>query len=195
MLPFGPPTPSALTPSTRLYRTCSCVLRRPTPLASDQHLSLDCESMEHQLGAFLGPRPALEDLQRVLHSFANVVVQLSGGEPLSPEILTKIRHGDGWLPTNIKFVGMTMSFESFHNLLAGELDNISPTPAMGAITSRVSVSWRTLLMGMSAMMMMGRPLPQSTPAMKPGGGRMPRRPHGASIRGRDRRSLTRRSSS
>ena len=62
--------------------------------ASDQHLSLDCESMEHQLGAFLGPRPALEDLQRVLHSFANVVVQLSGGEPLSPEILAKIRHGD-----------------------------------------------------------------------------------------------------
>jgi hypothetical protein len=49
-------------------------------------LNFDYASLGHQLHVFLGPRPTQEDLHHVLFSHANVTTQLSGGEPLSPEI-------------------------------------------------------------------------------------------------------------
>ena len=56
-------------------------------LGSDQLLGFDYGRLERQLGAFLGPRPSLEDLYHLTFSFANVMAQLAGGEPLSPEYL------------------------------------------------------------------------------------------------------------
>ena len=56
-------------------------------LGSDQLLSFDYGRLERQLGAFLGPQPSREDLCHLTFSIANVMAQLAGGEPLSPEYL------------------------------------------------------------------------------------------------------------
>ena len=56
---------------------------------SDQLLGFDYGRLEHQLGAFLGPRPSWEDLRCLIFSFANVMAQLAGGEPLSLEYLIR----------------------------------------------------------------------------------------------------------
>ena len=61
-------------------------LEARTP-GSDQLLGFDYGRLERQLGAFLGPRPSQEDLRRLTFSFTNVMTQLVGGEPLSPEYL------------------------------------------------------------------------------------------------------------
>ena len=45
-------------------------------------------SMEQQLATFLGSPSAQDNLQHVLFSFANVMAQPFGGEPISLEILT-----------------------------------------------------------------------------------------------------------
>jgi hypothetical protein len=52
-------------------------------------LDFDYESLGSQLRVFLGPRSTQEDLHHVLFSLANVMAQLSKGEPLSPEIPTR----------------------------------------------------------------------------------------------------------
>ena len=54
---------------------------------SDQLLGFDYRRLERQLGAFLGPRPPREDLHHLTFSFANIMMQLAGVEPLSPEYL------------------------------------------------------------------------------------------------------------
>jgi hypothetical protein len=85
-------------------------------------------------------------------SLANITVQLSGGEPLSPEIPARgvptrfpfaLRNavGDahrlaaapfGSTPTDGEFVGMTAYIlESFPNLLTGELEVISDFGSSG----------------------------------------------------------------
>jgi hypothetical protein len=91
-------------------------------------------------------------LHRILLSLANVTAQLSGGEPLSPEILigivpTTFPFGlrnvaqdvqrlvalrfDS-LPTDSEFVGMTnYILESFHDLLIGESEAISDSNFSG----------------------------------------------------------------
>ena len=45
--------------------------------------------LEHQLDAFLRPRPYIEELCFLTFSFANAMVQLTGGEPFSLEHLTR----------------------------------------------------------------------------------------------------------
>ena len=42
-------------------------------LGSDQLLDFNYGRLEHQLGAFLGPRPSREDLRHLTFSFANVM--------------------------------------------------------------------------------------------------------------------------
>ena len=80
-------TSLASTRSPRRLRSCSYMHRRPAPLGSYHLLSFDYGRLDRQLGAFLGPRPSREDLRRLTSSFANVMTQLTGGEPLSPEYL------------------------------------------------------------------------------------------------------------
>ena len=113
---------------------------------SDQLLNFDYGRLERQLGALLGPRPSWEDLRRLTFSFANIITQLGGGEPLSPEYLiwsapTALPFGlrnaaeiVGHLvsqhtppsPTNDGFMGMTEYVaESFHDLLTGESESPS----------------------------------------------------------------------
>ena len=110
---------------------------------SDQLLGFDYGRLERQLGAFLGLRPSREDLRRLTFSFANVMTQLAGGEPLSPEYLIRnapttlpfgLRNAAGPIghlvaqctppsPTNDEYLGMTeYVVESFHDLLVGELE-------------------------------------------------------------------------
>ena len=94
---------------------------------SNQLLDFDYGRLKRQLGAFLGLRPSREDLCHLTFSFANVMVQLTGGEPLSPEYLIRsiptalpfgLRNAaeiDGHLvaqrtplsPANDEFLGMT----------------------------------------------------------------------------------------
>ena len=66
---------------------------------SDQLLDFDYGRLERQLGAFLGPRPSREDLRHLTFSFANIMAQLAGGEPLSPEYL--IRSTPTALPSSL----------------------------------------------------------------------------------------------
>jgi hypothetical protein len=42
----------------------------------------------HQLTVYLGPHPYWEDLRALTFSFINILMQLTGGEPLSLDILT-----------------------------------------------------------------------------------------------------------
>ena len=56
--------------------------------AHGQRPAVDCGSTGLQLGVFLGDRPTLDSLHRVIFSFANIVVQLSGGEPVPLKVLT-----------------------------------------------------------------------------------------------------------
>ena len=56
---------------------------------SDQLLGFDYGRLERQLGAFLGPRPSRQDLRHLTFSFANVMAQLAGEEPLSLEYLIR----------------------------------------------------------------------------------------------------------
>ena len=107
---------------------------------SDQLLGFDYGRLEHQLDAFLGPRPCQEDVRCLNFSFANVMMQLAGGEPLSPEYLTRdasaaflfsLRNATrtvGHLvvqcmyppPIDDEFMGMAdYVVESFHDLLVG----------------------------------------------------------------------------
>jgi hypothetical protein len=109
-------------------------------------LNFNYERLGHQLRVFLGPQPTQEDLYLTLFSLANVTTQLSGGEPLSPEIPARsvptrfhfgLRNaaGDahclaavffGSTPTDGEFVGMTDYIsKSFHDLHAGESEVIS----------------------------------------------------------------------
>jgi len=108
---------------------------------SDQLLGFNYGRLELQLGAFLGPQPSREDLRRLTFSFANVMMQLAGGEPLSSEYLIRraptalpsgLRNAAETIghpvvqrtppsPANDEFVGMTEYVaESFHDLLTGE---------------------------------------------------------------------------
>ena len=57
-------------------------------LGSDRLLSFDYRRLERQLNAFLGPRPSREEPRCLTFSFANAMMQLAGGEPLSLEHLT-----------------------------------------------------------------------------------------------------------
>ena len=98
--------------------------------------------MERQLDAFLGPRPSWEDLCCLTFSFSNIMTQLAGGEPLSPEYLTRdasaaflfsLRNATrtvGHLviqrmcspPMDDEFMGMAdYVVESFHDLSRGRL--------------------------------------------------------------------------
>jgi hypothetical protein len=45
--------------------------------------------MEHQLVVYLGTRASWENLCALTFSFVNIVTQLAGGEPLSPDVLTQ----------------------------------------------------------------------------------------------------------
>ena len=94
---------------------------------NDQLLDFDYGRLERQLGAFLGPRPSWEDLCRLTFSFANVMTQLTRGEPLSLEYLIRstlttlsvglqnaaetighlVAQRTPPSPTNDEFVGMT----------------------------------------------------------------------------------------
>ena len=56
---------------------------------SDRLLGFDYGRMERQLDAFLGPRSSREELRCRPFSIANAMIQLAGGEPLSPEHLTR----------------------------------------------------------------------------------------------------------
>ena len=56
---------------------------------SDRLLSFDYEGCEHQLDAFLGAQPSREVLCCLTFSFANAMIQLIRGEPLSLEHLTR----------------------------------------------------------------------------------------------------------
>ena len=67
---------------------------------SDQLLGFDFGRLERQLGAFLGPWTSREDLRHLTFSFANVMAQLAGGEPLSLEYL--IRSAPTVLPFGLR---------------------------------------------------------------------------------------------
>ena len=54
---------------------------------SDQLLNFDYGKLECHLDVFLGARPSWEDLLHLTFLFANIMAQLAGGEPLSPEYL------------------------------------------------------------------------------------------------------------
>ena len=56
---------------------------------SDQLLDFDYGRLEHQLGVFLGPQLSRENLRHLTFLFANVMTQLTEGEPLSPEYLIR----------------------------------------------------------------------------------------------------------
>jgi hypothetical protein len=56
---------------------------------SDPLLDFDYERLERQVSAYLGSRPSQKDLHYLAFSFANVMTQLAGGEPLSLESLTR----------------------------------------------------------------------------------------------------------
>jgi len=56
---------------------------------SDWLLGFDYGKLERQLDAFLGPRPSREELRSLTFSFTNAMMQLAGGEPLSPQHLTR----------------------------------------------------------------------------------------------------------
>jgi hypothetical protein len=45
--------------------------------------------MEHQLTVYLGPHPSRENLRALTFSFINIVMQLVGEEPLSPDVFTQ----------------------------------------------------------------------------------------------------------
>ena len=108
---------------------------------SDQLLGFDYEWLEHQVHAFLGPRPSREDMHCLTFSFTNVMTQLAGGEPLSLEYLIRsapttlpfglrntaetvgylVAHRMPPSPMNDEFMGITEYIvKSFHDLLAGE---------------------------------------------------------------------------
>jgi len=112
---------------------------------SDRLLGFDYGRLERQLDAFLRPRPSREELRYLTFSFANAMMQLAGGEPLSLEHLTRgtpaafpfgLRNATGAVghlvaqhmhpsPMNDEFVGMTEYVaESFHNLLVGDLESL-----------------------------------------------------------------------
>jgi hypothetical protein len=108
--------------------------------------------LERQLNAFLGPQPSWEDLRYLSFSFANVMAQLAGREPLSSGSLTQnvptvfpfglcnaartIDHliAQRMHPSSADdgFVGMTdYVAESFHDLLAGDSGTISDSDSSG----------------------------------------------------------------
>ena len=94
----------------------------------------------------MGPRPSREELRCLTFSFANVMMQLARGEPLSPGHLTRgasaafpfgLHNAAGTVghlvvqhmpspPTNDEFMGITeFVAKSFHDLLAGESESPS----------------------------------------------------------------------
>jgi hypothetical protein len=119
--------------------------RADTPMRA-QHPTINCGSVEQQLGVFLGDQLTQDNLHRVFFSIGNVMLQLSGGEPISLELLSG--RAPVALPigmcnaakdtqrlamlhmslerTNIEFVGMEgyMS-ESMHDLLAEASESLS----------------------------------------------------------------------
>ena len=58
---------------------------------SDRLLGFDYGRLERQLDVFLGPRPSREELRRLTFSFANAMMQLTRGEPLSPKHLNRVK--------------------------------------------------------------------------------------------------------
>jgi hypothetical protein len=123
-------------------------LRTPEVCApgSDQLLDFDYERLERQLSVFLGTQLSQEDLRSLTFPFANVMMQLTGGEPLSPAYLTRstptafpfrLRNAAGTIgcltaqrmhppPTDDEFVGMAdYVVEWIHDLLAGDSESIS----------------------------------------------------------------------
>ena len=115
-------------------------------LGSDHLLGFDYGRLEHQLDAFLGPRPSREDVRCLTFSFTNVMTQLARGEPLSPEYFTRdapttlsfglcnATRTIGHLtvqcmyppPMDDEFMGMAdYVMESFHDLLIGDSESIS----------------------------------------------------------------------
>jgi hypothetical protein len=55
----------------------------------DQLLDFDFGKLEHQLTVYLGPHPSWEDLCALTFFFVNIMTQLAGGEPLSPDVMTQ----------------------------------------------------------------------------------------------------------
>ena len=123
----------------------------------------------------------LEDLRYLTFSFANVITQLTEGEPLSPKYLIQgapaafpfglcnVARSIGHLmaqrmhpsPMNDEFVGMTEYIvESFHDLLAGDSES-PPTLTLvgGDIIPRENILWQVPLRDMSKVSMRNR-LPQ-----------------------------------
>ena len=113
---------------------------------SDRLLSFDYEGCEHQLDAFLGAQPSREVLCCLTFSFANAMMQLTIGEPLSPEHLTRgtpamfplsLRNAAGTVghlmaqcmhtsPMNNEYMGMNeYIIESFHDLLTRDSESLS----------------------------------------------------------------------
>jgi hypothetical protein len=58
-------------------------------LECHQVLDFDFKKLEHQLAVYLGPNPSREDLHALTFSFTNVITQLTGGEPISLDVLAQ----------------------------------------------------------------------------------------------------------
>jgi hypothetical protein len=52
-----------------------------------QVLDFDFEKLVRQLAVYLGPYLSREDLRALTFSFANIMIQLVGWEPISPDVL------------------------------------------------------------------------------------------------------------
>jgi hypothetical protein len=104
----------------------------------DQLLDFDFGELEHQLAIYLGPHLPWEDLRALTFSFVNIMMQLIGREPLSPDVFSQgasmmfpydlrntaqivechVARLSSSLPTNDEFMGMVDYFlESIHDLL------------------------------------------------------------------------------
>ncbi|RLM84893.1 hypothetical protein C2845_PM04G09490 [Panicum miliaceum] len=178
-------------------------------------LDFDYERLGHQLRVFLGPRLTQEDLHLTLISLANVTTQLSGGEPLSPEISARgvptrfpfgLRKavGDahrlaamffGSTPTNGEFVGMAdYILESFHDLLAGESEVISDSGSTGGSHHPSPECFMAGVPEGRVEDAHSMEIPPSSLTTGPGRGTKPHRPRGSSSCGSGRRSSRRRAS-
>jgi hypothetical protein len=144
-IPVRPPRTTNLDPIVKAFEGLR--LRTLEDRASEGSWlhNFDHERLGCQLHSFLGPRPTQEDLHQVHFLLANVRMQLSGGEPLSPKIVTGsapmtflfglcnaaqdaqclVAMHFGSFPEDNGFMGMMdYILESFHDLLAGESEAI-----------------------------------------------------------------------
>ena len=63
------------------------VIRGDDVLPVERPHGFDSAQLERQLHTFLGPRSVGEDMRAAVFAFANVTAQLTGGEPLSPDVV------------------------------------------------------------------------------------------------------------